>query len=332
MQFQQRRPTPVTTAPPLTPSDADLQDFPFMPLHVARLRDSDLANEEHPEACWYAVLLWSVAWHQLPAGSLPDNEVVLCKLMGLGRDIKTFRKHRAGAMRGWIPCSDGRLYHPVVAEQVAAAWDSKLRQRHRTLCASIRKHNERSPDDKRDSPSFEQWLGWSCPATLSDLVTAMSRVTDPDLDRDKGSKGQGERQGQGDSSSDADASGGEPPVDPDKVMFDAGLRLLAASGMAVPKARPVLGKWKRDHGAEAVIVALGKAQREGAIDPVSFITKCLEQRNGHGQPNLRGSRPDPAIDMFRAASAELEAERASGDQADDLGSRAALPSYLTSRP
>ncbi|MFV3464692.1 DUF1376 domain-containing protein, partial [Mycobacterium tuberculosis] len=107
---------------PLTPADADLQDFPFMPLHVARLRDSDLAAESHPEACWYAVLLWSAAWHQLPAGSLPAADAVLARLCGLGRDLKTFRKHRADALRGWVEAADGRLYHPVVAEQVLAAW------------------------------------------------------------------------------------------------------------------------------------------------------------------------------------------------------------------
>ena len=111
----------MTGRPPLTSPDADLQDFPFMPLHVARLRDSDLAAEGDPEGCWYAVLLWAAAWHQLPAGSLPDNDAVLTKLCGLGRDLRTFRKHRPDALRGFVACDDGRLYHPVIAEQVAAA-------------------------------------------------------------------------------------------------------------------------------------------------------------------------------------------------------------------
>lgn len=112
---------------PLTPPEADLQDFPFMPLHVARLRDSDLAAEGDPEACWYAVLLWAASWHQLPAGSLPDNDAVLTRLIGLGRDTTTFARHRDQALRGFVTCSDGRLYHPVVAEQVNSAWESKVR-------------------------------------------------------------------------------------------------------------------------------------------------------------------------------------------------------------
>lgn len=142
---------------PLTPHDCDLQDFPFMPLHVARLRDSDLAAEESPEACWYAVLLWAASWHQLPAGSLPDNDAVLTKLIGLGRDVKTFRKHKAGAMRGFVMCSDGRLYHPIVAEQVTAAWESKLQQRWRTECARIKKANQRNDTDLK-MPTYEEFL------------------------------------------------------------------------------------------------------------------------------------------------------------------------------
>jgi hypothetical protein len=148
---------------PLTPADCDLQDFPFMPLHVARLRDSDLAAEEHPEACWYAVMLWSAAWHQLPAGSLPDNETVLARLCGLGRDLKTFRKHRAGAMRGFILCDDGRLYHPTVAEQALAAWESKKQQRWRSECARIKKANQRH-GTALPTPTYEEFIAGASPA------------------------------------------------------------------------------------------------------------------------------------------------------------------------
>lgn len=65
----------------------------------------------------------------------------------------------------------------------------------------------------------------------------------------------------------------EPPplADPAKVMFEGGLALLAAAGKPEGQARSILGKWRKAHGAEAVISALGRAQREGAIDPVGFV-------------------------------------------------------------
>lgn len=152
------RSTALGLPEPLTPADCDLQDFPFMPLHVARLRDSDLASEAHPEACWYAVLLWAASWHQLPAASLPDNDVVLARLCGLGRDVRTFAEHRAEALRGFVLCSDGRLYHPVVAEQARSAWDSKRQQRWRTECARLKKANQRD-GGARPLPTYEQFIG-----------------------------------------------------------------------------------------------------------------------------------------------------------------------------
>lgn len=261
--------------PPLTPPDADLQDFPFMPLHVARLRDSDLAAEAHPEGCWYAVLLWAASWHQEPAGSLPDNDAVLTRLCGLGRDVRTFRKRRDDALRGFVLCSDGRLYHPVVAEQVLAAWKGKIEQRHRAECARIKKANQRN-ETNLEAPRFEQFMSEHFPAS----VPYLSPRTTADVLGDMASKRQrqGEREGQGDSITGADAPGAAPAPDPDKVMFDAGVRFLGDNGLSEGKARQLLGKWRRDYGAEAVITALGKAQREGAIDPTAFIEGCL--RNG----------------------------------------------------
>lgn len=158
---------------PLTPADCDLQDFPYMPLHVARLRDSDLAAESSPEACWYAVLLWAASWHQIPAASLPDNDATLARLIGLGRDVRTFRKHKDQAMHGFVLCDDGRFYHPVVAEQARVAWEGKLQQRWRTECARIKKHNQRH-GTHLPLPTYEDWLAAGgiehCPPLVPETV------------------------------------------------------------------------------------------------------------------------------------------------------------------
>lgn len=112
-------------APP-TPAECDLRDFAFIPLDVVRLRDSDLAGVGDPEAFRASVLSWCVAWHQVPAGSLPDDDATLCRILGYGRDLEGWKRVRAaGGLHGWIKCSDGRLYHPVVAEKVEEAWAQK---------------------------------------------------------------------------------------------------------------------------------------------------------------------------------------------------------------
>lgn len=61
------------------------------------------------------------------------------------------------------------------------------------------------------------------------------------------------------------------PADPAKLIFDAGVKMLTASGKSDSQARGILGRWRKLHGEAQLIEALGKAQREGAIDPVSYI-------------------------------------------------------------
>lgn len=148
---------------PLTPADCDLRSFGFMPLDVARLRDSDLAALESPEACWAAVLLWGASWHQVPAASLPDDDRVLANLAGYGRVVRDWCKVKAGALRGWVKCSDGRLYHPVVAEKANQAWAGKLQQIYMTECARIKKHCQRHKLEL-GVPEFDVWVSLGCPS------------------------------------------------------------------------------------------------------------------------------------------------------------------------
>jgi hypothetical protein len=117
---------------PLTPADCDLRDFAFMPLDIVRLFNSRF-HAIATDAEWRAgVTLWLKSFHQIPAGSLPDDEVELCRLAELGRDTKAWRKLRTVALHGWIACSDGRFYHPTVCEKANEAWQRKLMQRERS--------------------------------------------------------------------------------------------------------------------------------------------------------------------------------------------------------
>lgn len=107
---------------PLTPADCDLRSFGFMPLDVQRLLTSEWwinSLEEMPEACGPAVNLWATSWHQVPAASLPDSDAVMRKIAGVTRE--TWIRIRDRVLEPWIKCSDGRLYHPVVAEKALEA-------------------------------------------------------------------------------------------------------------------------------------------------------------------------------------------------------------------
>lgn len=129
----------MTKPAPLTPSDCDLTSFPFMPLDVARFRNSDLALETDPATAFAAVLLWAASWHQVPAASLPNNDKVLAQLAGFGRFVDQWQAVRADALRGFVECSDGRLYHPVVAEKALEALRSKVKRQAMTEAARAAK-------------------------------------------------------------------------------------------------------------------------------------------------------------------------------------------------
>lgn len=121
---------------PLTPPDLDLRDFEWMPLSVVRLRDSGIVVVASAEAFRAAVLLWCAAWHQVPAASLPKDEKMLCSLAGFGRDLKTWRPLAAEALHGFVECSDGRLYHPVIAEKAIESGSKKKKQGKQTAAAT----------------------------------------------------------------------------------------------------------------------------------------------------------------------------------------------------
>jgi hypothetical protein len=196
----------------MTPADCDLQDFKFMPLLVGRLRDSDLASEQTPEENWAAVLLWGASWHQVPAASLPDVDATIAKWAGYmmrGKIDARWKEVRDGAMRGFVLCSDGRWYHPVVAEVAREAWTGKLKQRLRTECNRIKKHNERH-GTRIPFPEFDAWLQAGCPTGqalpvpgdtpgMSPGHAPLSPGQPPPVTGETPSKGQGEgqRQGQG---------------------------------------------------------------------------------------------------------------------------------------
>ncbi|WP_439671408.1 DUF1376 domain-containing protein [Cupriavidus necator] len=99
-----------------------MREYPFMPLEVKRLLSSEtwiLGDGEERAA---ALALWLESWHQIPAASLPDNDRMLEHLS----QSKKWKKAKAHALRGWVKCSDGRLYHATVAEKALEGWIGKL--------------------------------------------------------------------------------------------------------------------------------------------------------------------------------------------------------------
>lgn len=135
----------------------------------------------------------------------------------------------------------------------------------------------------------------------------------------------------------ANATGAEAPklptaIDLKAAVFSSGVPLLMGAGITEKNARSMLGRWRSDYGDGAVLDALSSATAESPSEPIPWIRRTLEARNGR-QPNnqrgLQGSRPSPALAMRRQAQAELAAESARGDQEHGGGPWPPLPAIGT---
>lgn len=125
---------------PLVPAEVTLRGLPWMRLDTDRLLNSDLFALSNGDEFKAAVALWCRSWSQLPAGSLPDDDRILASLSGAGAKWKRVKPM---AMRGWVLADDGRLYHPVVAEQVLAAWEERQHYLEAKAADASRKREER---------------------------------------------------------------------------------------------------------------------------------------------------------------------------------------------
>lgn len=125
---------------PMTPPDCNLRGLQWMPLDVQWVIDSSLFLTSTGDEFKAAFALWCKSWTQIPAGSLPNNEL---ELAGLSQS-KNWKRVREAAMRNWVLCSDGRYYHPIIAAKALEALPSRKDFEHKKSAEAERKARERA--------------------------------------------------------------------------------------------------------------------------------------------------------------------------------------------
>lgn len=270
---------------PLVPAVVDLRDFAFMPLDVRRFRDSRIVAVRSAEEVLAAVLLWSASWHQIPASSVPDDDIELAQLAGYGRAVKEWRKVRDGAFHGWICCSDGRWYHPVVAEKAAEAWNGRIELEHRRACDRQRKDNrERKERNDQELPmppkpsllavrfsdGTPMWRVWNDRAIPPERP-ADSAGSPPDETRNSGLKGKGEGQGKGT----GDSGQGKGKLTP-KARFAAPEWVPPEPWAAFEAMRNRIRKPMTDRAKELVIIELDKLRAQGQ-EPAAVLEQSVRK-------------------------------------------------------
>lgn len=281
--FRENELTSTETPAPMTPAGTDLKDFPHTPLFRSRLFGSSF-HAKATDSEWRAgVTLWLKSWDQVPAGSLPNDDIELCRLAELARDLKAWKKVRDGAMRGWALCSDGRLHHPVVAEGVNTAIEAKAKQRQKTAkarIAALEKHlaEAKTAGDKARITDEINRLQQSLSQTQQ-IGLSQSQLQRP---REGEGKGEGKEKVNPLKASEANASGGEPPrvTDPNEIIFGHGVPLLTTAGTPEKQARSFLGGLRKAHGDSALIDKLHECLRTKPLQPLEWLAAALPPKGG----------------------------------------------------
>lgn len=159
---------------PLSSPDCDLRGLEWMPLNASNLLDSDLYLFSTGDEFKAAVTLICKSWRQVPAGSLPNEDNALATLSG----ARDWTSVRTMALRNWVLCSDGRLYHPIVASKAMEALPHRQEFVERKTAESDRKQRERK--DRKDLFAKLRERGVVLPAMTS-TTDLRKRLADLDV-------------------------------------------------------------------------------------------------------------------------------------------------------
>jgi uncharacterized protein YdaU (DUF1376 family) len=260
---------------PLVPAEVDIRGFNRMPVDVVKLDGSSLWRRatNDPRVAHAAVSLWMAAWVQTPHASLPDDDELLAGFAHCTPE--EWQRVKPRALAHFVKCSDGRLYHPVVAEYVMEAWTGKLERKERTAKARAARAGSDSDSDKRRNSGSDKRRDSGddkqCDSG-SDSARALSVTSSNGTER-SGT----ERNVNTNTSVNPDgftAPQASPPTPRDAV-FALGLPLLTAGGVTEPRARSMLGFLSKTHGEAAVVDALNRCANSRPVEPVAWLQAAL---------------------------------------------------------
>ena len=131
----------------------NVQCLPYMPLQIDRLRRSKawLRCKRNPEIAFYMVNLWMRAWHEIPAGSIEDDDDVLADAAMCSPE--KWEELKDEILQGWER-RDGRVWHSTVTE-IATESETKLRRNKRRTEAAretLEQKRHSSVTDASDVP------------------------------------------------------------------------------------------------------------------------------------------------------------------------------------
>lgn len=121
-----------------------------------------------------------------------------------------------------------------------------------------------------------------------DAPVTRAHASNPDAHEQRGREGKGRNNDPTDRADKPPAVDENPP-DAAAVIFGNGLAWLKRnSAKNETECRALLGKWRKSLGDEGLIAALGRAQREGALQPVAWMEAAIKAHKATGPPASTG--------------------------------------------
>lgn len=165
----------VAPDPPFPP-DTRAKGWRFE-LDHERIEQSDTWAIAPAEVRPWLLMLWMTAWRQVPCGSLPDSDELIAARIGM--PAMQYAVLRSVLLRGWRRHSDGRLYHPVLIEQVNAMLQYRRKEAGRVRAWREQKsqdddvtRNQRMSTTPEPEPELEPRERLSTPTGVEGIAAA----------------------------------------------------------------------------------------------------------------------------------------------------------------
>jgi len=110
------------------PSDTKAKGW-RLELDMEQFRQSDTWALASQTSRPWLLMLWAVAWEQVPCGSLPNDDELIAARLGI--DVESFSEMKRVLLRNWWLAEDGRFYHDVMVSRVNAMLEKKAKDRDR---------------------------------------------------------------------------------------------------------------------------------------------------------------------------------------------------------
>jgi uncharacterized protein YdaU (DUF1376 family) len=264
-----------------------MAEFPALPLWT----DAYLGDTTHLTTIEHGayLLLLMTAWRTRDC-ALPDDDRLLARYARL--NTQQWKRMRP-IIEAFFTIENGFWKQGRLTDERGAVERHRLQQSEKGKAGAAAKSLKRQERDKAAAKSGST-------SAEAQVQPDASSLTHTQCSEDK-------------------SSGGEPPADPIKQVFDLGVSILVAASCTEKNARSLIGKWRKSHGEAKVLQGLLDCRARGISDPVEWLEKRFAgskytsasgyEYRGDERAVMREAEKRADWGVYWQAKANLEGER-----------------------